>query len=109
MDVEWERVVVRKNKAWDPKRAIQKEFMHEPEPPPDRTMEQAIAATTYVADAAYKGAHHDHFAHFFNAIRGARDVGRRGRGVRLPRGGAGAGLQPELLREARHRAGTRWR
>ena len=30
MDVEWERVVLRRNKAWDPKRAIQKEFMHEP-------------------------------------------------------------------------------
>ena len=32
LDVEWERVVLRRNKAWDPKRAIQKEYMHDPEP-----------------------------------------------------------------------------
>jgi len=72
MDVEWERVVVRKNKVWDPKRAIQPEFMSEPEPesPPERDQLMSTMATTYMADRTYKGAHHDHFAHFFNAIRG---------------------------------------
>jgi predicted dehydrogenase len=72
MDVEWERIVVRKNKVWDPKRAIQKEYMHDPEPEPaiDRGALMSTGGTTYIADPSYKGAHHDHFAHFFNTIRG---------------------------------------
>jgi predicted dehydrogenase len=72
MDVDWERVTVRRNRTWDPKRAIQPEYMSEPEPPPARTMDQSIAATTYVADGAYKGAHYDHFVHFFDAVRGTQ-------------------------------------
>lgn len=72
LDVEWERVVLRRNKAWDPKRAIQKEFMHDPEPQAllERSALLSTAGTTYVADSGYTGAHYDHFSHFFNAIRG---------------------------------------
>jgi predicted dehydrogenase len=72
LDVEWERVVLRRNKAWDPARAIQKEFMHDPEPEPEleRSTILSTAATTYVADPGYKGALHDHFSRFFNAVRG---------------------------------------
>jgi predicted dehydrogenase len=72
MDVDWERVTVRSNRTWDPKRAIQPEYMSEPEPPPTRSMEQGIATTTYVADGGYKGAHYDHFVHFFDAVRGTQ-------------------------------------
>jgi hypothetical protein len=72
LDVEWERVVLRKNKVWDPTRAVQKEFMHEPEPKAeiDRSALMSVGATTYLADPDYKGAHYDHFAHFFDAVRG---------------------------------------
>lgn len=72
MDVEWERVVVRRNKVWDPKRATQPEFMHEPEPKEEiaRASLMSTAATTYLADQSYKGALHDHFARFFDAVRG---------------------------------------
>jgi predicted dehydrogenase len=72
LDVEWERVVLRRNKVWDPKRAIQKEFMHDPEPQAEiaRASLMSTAATTFLADQSYKGAHHDHFARLFNTIRG---------------------------------------
>jgi predicted dehydrogenase len=72
LDVEWERVVLRRNKAWDPTRAIQPAFMHEPEPAADleRSALLSTAATTFLADPGYRGAHYDHFTHFFNAIRG---------------------------------------
>jgi len=72
LDVEWDRVVLRKNKVWDPRRAIQPEFMHDPEPEAeiDRAALMSAAGTTYLADSSYKGAHYDHFVRFFNAIRG---------------------------------------
>jgi len=72
LDVEWDRVVLRRNKVWDPRRAIQKEFMDDPEPVAelDRADMMSTSATTYQADPSYKGAHYDHFTHFFNAIRG---------------------------------------
>ena len=72
MDVEWERVTVRKNKVWDPKRAIQPDHMSDPEleAPIERNELMSTMGTTYVADPGYKGAHHDHFARLFNVIRG---------------------------------------
>ena len=42
----------------------------EPEAELERAALMSTAGTTYVADRSYKGAHYDHFAHFFNAIRG---------------------------------------
>jgi predicted dehydrogenase len=72
LDVEWNRVVLRRNKVWDPRRAIQKEFMHDPEPeePLGRDALLSAAGTTWQADAGYKGAHYDHFSHFIQAVRG---------------------------------------
>lgn len=70
MDVEWERVTLRRNRVWDASRALQPEHRHEPEPPPVREMREQLGATTFVADREYKGAHYDHFANFFAAVRG---------------------------------------
>jgi len=61
------------------------------------------ANIVYRAEQGYKGAHYDHFANWFTAIRTAH--GRRGPGVRVSRRGAGARLAPELLREARDPSG----
>ena len=74
MDVEWERVVLRRNKSWDPSRALQPDFRHEPEPPPVREMREQLDATTFVAARDYQGAHYDHFANFFAAVRDAKPV-----------------------------------
>jgi hypothetical protein len=73
MDVTWDDVTVRRNKKWDPQRAIQKEFMHDPEPEGRKEMLQS-SATVYKVEQGYKGAHFDHFTNFFAAIRSGRPV-----------------------------------
>jgi predicted dehydrogenase len=73
MDVTWDDVTVRRNKRWDPLRAVQKEFMHDPEPEGRKEMLPA-SAMVYKVEQGYKGAHYDHFSNFFAAIRGGRPV-----------------------------------
>jgi predicted dehydrogenase len=73
MDVKWDDVVVKRNKRWDPQRAIQKEFRHDPEPEGRKEIVQT-ADTVYRAEEGYKGGHYDHFLNFFTAIRGGKPV-----------------------------------
>lgn len=73
MDVTWDDVTLRRNKRWDPTRAIQKEFMHDPEPEGRKEMLPA-SAMVYKVESGYKGAHFDHFSNFFNAMRGGKPV-----------------------------------
>ncbi|MEK6631271.1 MAG: Gfo/Idh/MocA family oxidoreductase [Acidobacteriota bacterium] len=68
MDVTWDDVTVKYAKRWDPLRAIQKEYMHDPEP--DARKEIVPASNiVYRVEKGYKGAHYDHFNNFFTAIR----------------------------------------
>jgi predicted dehydrogenase len=73
MDVKWDDVVVRRNRHWDPTRAVKPEFMHDPEPD-DRKQMLPPAEMTYRAETGYKGAHYDHFNNFFTAVRGGKPV-----------------------------------
>jgi predicted dehydrogenase len=73
MDVTWDDVTLRRNKHWDPLRAIQKEFMSDPEPQGRKEMLPA-SAMVYRVENGYKGAHYDHFTNFFNAMRGGKPV-----------------------------------
>jgi len=73
MDVGWDDVTVRRNKHWDPLRAIQKEHLGDPEPEGRKEMLQA-SETVYRVEKGYKGAHYDHFNNFFTAMRGGQPV-----------------------------------
>jgi predicted dehydrogenase len=72
MDVTWDDVTLKKNKKWDPVRAIQKEFRNDPEP--GGRKEMLASETVYKVEKGYKGAHYDHFGNFFTAIRGGKPV-----------------------------------
>jgi hypothetical protein len=73
MDVTWDDVTVRRNKRWDPLRALQPEYRHDPEP---ETRKEILPASelVYKVEPGYKGAHFDHFSNFFNAIRTGKPV-----------------------------------
>jgi predicted dehydrogenase len=72
MDVTWDDVTLRQNRKWDPTRAVQKEFRHDPEPAGRKEM---LASTTvFKVEQGYKGAHVDHLGNFFSAIRGGKPV-----------------------------------
>jgi hypothetical protein len=73
MDVTWDDVTVRRNKHWDPLRAVQKEFLSDPEPDGRKEMLPASEAV-YRVEKGYKGAHYDHFNNFFTAVRGGKAV-----------------------------------
>jgi predicted dehydrogenase len=73
MDVTWDDVTVRRNKKWDPLRAVRTEFMHDPEPEGRKEMLQA-SPTVYRVEQGYKGAHYDHFTNFFTAMRTGRPL-----------------------------------
>jgi predicted dehydrogenase len=73
MDVTWDDVTVRRNKKWDPLRAIDKDFRHDPEPEGRKEM-LPVSAMVYKAEQGYKGAHYDHFRNFFTAMRGGPPV-----------------------------------
>lgn len=68
MDVTWDDVTVRHNKRWDPLRAIQKDHMNDPEPEGRKEIVPA-SDVVYRVEKGYKGAHYDHFANWFTAIR----------------------------------------
>jgi predicted dehydrogenase len=68
MDVGWDDVTLKYSKRWDPLRAIQKEFLNDPEPDARKEMVPA-ANIVYRVEKGYKGAHYDHFNNWFTAIR----------------------------------------
>jgi len=68
MDVGWDDVTLKYQKQWDPLRAIQKEYMGDPEPDTRKKMVPA-ANIVYGVEKGYKGAHYDHFSNWFRAIR----------------------------------------
>ena len=69
MDVGFENeVTVKYQKTWDPLKATQGEFRANPEPNDRKEMVPA-ANIVYRAEQGYKGAHYDHFANWFTAIR----------------------------------------
>ena len=70
MDVTWDDVTVRRNKKWDPVRAIRQEYRDDPEP--EGRKEMLPSETVYKVEKGYKGAHFDHFTNLFNAIRGGK-------------------------------------
>lgn len=72
MDVTWDDVTVHRNKVWDPQRAIQKAYMHDPEPA--GRAEMLPSPVVYKVEPGYKGAHYNHFVNFFTAIRGGQPV-----------------------------------
>ncbi|WP_424492767.1 Gfo/Idh/MocA family protein [Salinimicrobium sp. GXAS 041] len=70
MDVKWDEVVLKRNENSgqdDPFLAEQekRENLRQPE----RKKMRAPLETVYKAESGYKGAHYDHFANFFHAIR----------------------------------------
>ncbi|HEY3380577.1 MAG TPA: Gfo/Idh/MocA family oxidoreductase [Vicinamibacterales bacterium] len=72
MDVTWDDVTLRRNKKWDPLRAIQAEFRDDPEPASRQQM--LPSAVVYKVETGYKGAHYDHFNNLFTAMRGGKPV-----------------------------------
>ena len=74
MDVTWDDVTVRRNKHWDPTRAIKPEFRHDPAPTDGRKEMLQSGTMVYKVESGYKGAHYDHFTNFFNAMRGGKPV-----------------------------------
>ena len=70
MDVKWDEVVVKRNENTgqdDPFLAEQEK--RENLRQPDRKKMNPPLETVYTAERGYKGAHYDHFANFFHAIR----------------------------------------
>ncbi|GHA38557.1 hypothetical protein GCM10007103_19940 [Salinimicrobium marinum] len=70
MDVKWDEVVVKRNENTgqdDPFLAEQEK--RENLRQPDRKKINPPLETVYTAERGYKGAHYDHFANFFHAIR----------------------------------------
>jgi predicted dehydrogenase len=72
MDVTWDDVTLKRNRKWDPLRAISKEFRHDPEPAGRKEM--LPSTTVFKVEQGYKGAHSDHFGNFFAAMRGGKPV-----------------------------------
>jgi predicted dehydrogenase len=72
MDVTWDDVTLKRNRKWDPVRAVKKEFRHDPEP--TGRSEMLASSTVYKVEQGYKGAHFDHFTNLFNAMRGGKPV-----------------------------------
>ncbi|MCM4157024.1 Gfo/Idh/MocA family oxidoreductase [Gramella sp. AN32] len=69
MDVEWERVTLKRNAGGESDDPFFAEKAKEGSSRPDRKKMVSPLETVYTAQEGYKGAHYDHFANFFNAIR----------------------------------------
>lgn len=69
MDVKWEEVVLKRNANTFDDDPFLAEKMKGQNQRSDRKKLVAPLETTYTAEKGYKGAHYDHFANFFNAIR----------------------------------------
>jgi len=70
MDVEWDRITVRRNKSFDSNDPFMLAQMAKAGKGQD-TRKKMLPPETFVyqAEEGYKGAHYDHFNNFFNAIR----------------------------------------
>jgi len=73
MDVKWDEVVLRRNQnpVLDD---FAQEKVQEGSKYQDRKRMLPPEETVYSAEEGYNGAHYDHFANFFNAVRGGRPV-----------------------------------
>ncbi|EIJ40100.1 Gfo/Idh/MocA family protein [Galbibacter orientalis] len=69
MDVKWEEVVLKRNANSFDDDPFLAEKMKGQNAQSDRKRIVAPLETVYTAEKGYKGAHYDHFANFFNAIR----------------------------------------
>lgn len=69
MDVEWERVTLRKNQNVSSDDPFMQAKAKEAGSQSDRKIMLPPFETVYTAQNGYKGAHFDHFSNFFNAIR----------------------------------------
>ena len=70
MNVEWRRVTLQKNTRINDNDPFLKEKASESDSDnPDRKKMRGPREVVYNAEEGYKGAHYDHFANFFNAIR----------------------------------------
>lgn len=69
MDVEWDRVTLKRNATFENDDPFFAEKGKELSGRQDRKKMLPPLETVYTAQDGYKGAHYDHFANFFNAIR----------------------------------------
>ncbi len=69
MDVEWEKVTLRKNQSVNSDDPFLQAKAKEAGTNADRKVMLPPNETVYTAQDGYKGAHYDHFSNFFNAIR----------------------------------------
>lgn len=69
MDVEWDRVTLKRNAGGESDDPFLAEKAKEESSRTDRKKMVPPLKTIYDAQDGYKGAHYDHFANFFNAIR----------------------------------------
>ncbi|MEL6865934.1 MAG: Gfo/Idh/MocA family oxidoreductase [Bacteroidota bacterium] len=65
MDIKWREVVLRKNQSFDP----MGDAYHSIEKKDQRKKMMPPAEYVYKAEEGYKGAHYDHFNHFFKGVR----------------------------------------
>ena len=74
MDVEWDRVTLKRNATFESDDPFFAEKGKELSGRQDRKKMLPPLETVYTAQDGYKGAHYDHFANFFNAIRNDTQV-----------------------------------
>ncbi|MBT8337485.1 MAG: gfo/Idh/MocA family oxidoreductase, partial [Gemmatimonadetes bacterium] len=75
MDVTWTEVVLRRNKSVGAMDAfLQEKTADGADAAPARKEMLPPAESVYMAEDGYLGAHHDHFAHFFEGVRNGTPV-----------------------------------
>lgn len=74
MDVEWDRLTLRRNAETGGEDPFDAQKAKELNGRQDRKKMLPPLETVYTAEDGYKGAHYDHFANFFNAIRNDSNV-----------------------------------
>lgn len=76
MDVEWDRLTLKRNTGGDSDDPFFAEKTKGMAAQSDRKQMEPPLETIYTAQKGYKGAHYDHFANFFQAIRTNGQVGQ---------------------------------
>ena len=75
MDVDWEEIVLRRNKVTGPTDVFNQMKSDEMNSrPAERKQMLPPAESVYVAERGYLGAHFDHFVNFFNGVRSGTSV-----------------------------------
>ena len=75
MDVDWEEIVLRRNKVTGPTDVFNQMKSDEMDSrPAERKQMLPPAESVYVAERGYLGAHFDHFVNFFNGVRNGPPV-----------------------------------